>query len=159
MLSWKFWVNVKESFNKVWHKEIIFKLRKYCILGKLMNLFVVLLKGRWNQEVILNEKFFFWSDFNVGAPMKPVRHLLLFLTRINDLLERLSSKAKLFLVKRKTFLFSTVYDNNIYTNELISDLARVNKWVLQMKIIFNPAPNKQTQEIKFGRKKNSYYLH
>ena len=77
--------------------------------------------------MILNEKFFFWSDFNVGAPMKPVRHLLLFLTRINDLLERLSSKAKLFLVKRKTFLFSTVYDNNIYTNELISDLARVNK--------------------------------
>ena len=64
-----------------------------------MNLFVVLLN-----EFYLNEKFSFWPDFNVGAPMKPVCHLLLFLTRINDLLERLSSKAKLFLVKRLYFL-------------------------------------------------------
>ena len=105
--------------------------------------------------MILNVKFSFWFDFNAGARKKSVRYLLLFWHALMIYSKDYLQNPNYFWL---TSLFSTIF--YIYMSELISDLASVNNWVFQMKISFNSDPNKETQKIKFGRKKqNSSYLH
>ena len=45
-----------------------------------------------------------------------------------------------------------VHDTNISANELNSDLKKVSNWTFQCKMVFNPDPSKQTQEVIFSRK-------
>ena len=80
---------------------------------------------------------------------------LLFFVYINDLVDGLSSNAKLFA--DNTSLFSVIHDVGTSSNELNNDLYQINKWVFQWKMSFNPDIGKQTQEIIFSRrtKKNS----
>ena len=49
-------------------------------------------------------------------------------------------------------MFSTVYDINISTNNLNSDLKKVSEWAFKWKMSFNPDPAKQAQEVIFSRK-------
>ena len=51
-----------------------------------------------------------------------------------------------------TSLFSVVRDINTSTIELNNDPEKINDWVFQWKIIFNPDCNKESQEIIFNRK-------
>ena len=62
----------------------------------------------------------------------------------------MSSNAKLFA--DVTSLFSVIHDSNISALELNNDLAKVNRWAFQWKMIFNPDPKKQAQEVIFSRK-------
>ena len=45
-----------------------------------------------------------------------------------------------------------VHETNISANELNSDLKKVSNWTFQCKIVFNPDPRKQAQEVIFSRK-------
>ena len=74
---------------------------------------------------------------------------LLFLIYINDLPKDLSSK-KLFA--DDTSIFSTVQDIKHSTDQLNRDLDLISKWAHQWKMLFNPDPQKQTQEVIFSRK-------
>ena len=48
--------------------------------------------------------------------------------------------------------FPLLFDSVISTLELNSDLSRIKQWAFQLKMIFNPDPNKQAQEVIFSRK-------
>ena len=74
----------------------------------------------------------------------------LFLIFINDLPKGLSSNAKLFA--DDTSLFSVIYDSRTPRNEFHDDLVKINDWVYQLKMSFNPDPNKQTRKVIFSRK-------
>ena len=51
-----------------------------------------------------------------------------------------------------TSLFSVAHDVKTSANKLNDDLKKVDEWVFQQKMSFNPDPSKQAQEIVFNRK-------
>ena len=69
---------------------------------------------------------------------------------INDLTNDLSSSAKLF--EDDISLFSVVFNVDVSANESNDVLAKVQNWVLQWKMSFNPDISKQAQEVIFSRK-------
>ena len=99
---------------------------------------------------MLNGQVSDWSDVRAGVPQGSILGPLLFLIYINDLSEGLSSNAKLFA--DDTSLFSVIHNSNTSALELNSDLAKINRWVFQWKMSFNPYPKKQAQEVIFSRK-------
>ena len=57
-----------------------------------------------------------------------------------------------------TSLFSFVYNANTTAKELNNCLIKINRWAYQWKMIFNPDPSKQAQEVIISRKtKNEYH--
>ena len=60
------------------------------------------------------------------------------------------SNAKLFADDAS--LFSVIHDVNTSAKELNDDLKKVNDWVFQWKMSFNPDPSKKAQEVIFSGK-------
>ena len=85
---------------------------------------------------MLNGQVSDWSDVRAGVPQGSILGPLLFLIYINDLSEGLSLNTKLFA--DDTSLFSVIHDSNTTALELNSDLAKINRWVFQWKMSFNP---------------------
>ena len=51
-----------------------------------------------------------------------------------------------------TYLLSVVHDVNASARELNNDLKKINKWVFQKTMSFNPDTSKQAQGVIFSRK-------
>ena len=93
-----------------------------------------------------------WAAVNAGVPQGSILGPLLFLIYINlHLSNELSSNPTLFA--DDTSLFSVVQDTNLSANTLNNDLLlKINNWVHQWKMICNPHPPNQAQEIIFSCK-------
>ena len=78
---------------------------------------------------------------------------LAFLIYINDLVDNISSEAKLFA--DDTSLFAVVYDVDIATDQLNRDLKVISNWAHQWKMQFNPDTNKQAVQVIFSQKKEA----
>ena len=61
----------------------------------------------------------------------------------------MSSNVKLF--PEDTSLFSVIRDVNASPRELSDELEKINEWVFQGKMSFNPDHNKEAQEVIFSR--------
>ena len=66
-----------------------------------------------------------WANINTGVPQGSILGPLLSLIYINDLSEGITSNVKLFA--DDTSIFSTVYNINISTSNLNSDLQKVSE--------------------------------
>ena len=75
-----------------------------------------------------------------------VQGSLMFLIYINDLSNELSSNLRLFADDTSIFLVV------LSANALNHDPLKINNWVYQRKMSFNPDPSKQAQEVNFSRK-------
>ena len=78
---------------------------------------------------------------------------LLFLIYINDLVDNISSEAKLFA--DDTSPFTVIYDVDIAADQLNRDLEIISNWAHQWKIQFNPDKNKQAVQVIFSQKKEA----
>ena len=126
--NWKTFRNLKESetravfldiskaFDKVWHDGLIFKLKSGGISEPLLVLIDSYLSNR-KQRVVLNGKSSNWSSICPGVPLGSVLGPLFFLVYINDLVESISSDAKLFA--DNTSWFTVVYDEGTAADQLI----------------------------------------
>ena len=76
---------------------------------------------------------------------------LLHIIYINDLAENLPSNPKLFAGDFS--LFSLGRDLNIPANEINDVLKKIELWVHQCKMSFNPAPFRQAHEVIFSRRR------
>ena len=147
-------LHISKAFDKVWHDGIIFKLKQNGISGNLLNLLSNVFRNR-KQGVVLNGQTSSWADVNAGVSQGSILGPLLFLIYINDLADSISSNAKLFA--DDTSLFSVVHNANTTAKELNNDSVKINKWVYQWKMSFNPDPSKQAQEVIFNRKTKEYH--
>ena len=69
---------------------------------------------------------------------------------VNALSDNLASNPKLFA--DNTTLFSVVKNVNVSNIDLNNDFKKIDEWVFQWKISFNPDLIKQAQELTFSRK-------
>ena len=90
------------------------------------------------------------SPLTCGVPQGSVLGPLFFLVYINDLLEGIQSDGKIFA--DDTSLFYKPIDNLTSTRIINQDLATINLWAYQWKMIFNPDISKQAVEVVFSRK-------
>ena len=74
---------------------------------------------------------------------------------INDLVENVSSDAKLF-ADDDTSLFTVVYDEGIAADQLNKDLKVISGWAYQWKMQYNPDKNKQAIQVIFSQKRKAY---
>ena len=106
LLKWQksFQKHVSKAFDKVWHDEIIFKLKAYGVKGELLSLLKNYLENR-EQKVVLNDQTSEWRKIMSGIPQGLVLGPLFFL------IYKWSSwwnKFKIFA--DDTSLFSKVHD-------------------------------------------------
>ena len=115
------------------------------ISGNLLNIMESFLSERC-QRVLLNGQSSEWASIKTGVPQGSILGPLLFLVYINDLPEGINSNVKLFADD------TTVYNINISTSNLNSDLHKASESVFKWKMSFNPDSTKQAQEVIFSRK-------
>ena len=60
-------LDISKAFDKVWHGEIIYKLRRNGICGNLLQLLIIFLGNR-KQRVLLNGQSSLWGFINAGVP-------------------------------------------------------------------------------------------
>ena len=92
----------------------------------------------------MNGKSSGWSSVTAGVPQRSVLGPLFFLVYINDLVDNISSDAKLFA--DDTSLFTVVYDVDVAADKLNRDLEVISNWAHQWKMQFNPDKNKQARK-------------
>ena len=88
-------LDISKTFDKVWHKGIMLKLKQNGISGKLLKVSSYFLKDRSKVSV--------WTGVNAGVSQGSILGPLLFLVYISDPSEGLSSNIKLFA--SDTFFF------------------------------------------------------
>ena len=143
-------LDISKAFDKVWHKGLLFKLKRNGIDGLLLNLFSSYLDNR-KQRVIINGSSSEWTTIESGVPQGSVLGPLLILIYINDLEEGIQSNVKFFA--DDTMLYSIVDDVNTTADQLNHDLNLIENWAFQWKMSFNPDPSKQAVELLFSQRK------
>ena len=149
-------LDISKAFDKVWHDELVFKLRQNGICGEMINILEDFLSNR-KQRVVLNGQCSSWADIHAGVAQGSIFELLLFFIYINDLLNDIKSKCKLFA--DDTSLFSVVQDIDTSENDLNHDIEKLGEWTFQWKMKFNLDPTKQVQKTIFSRKKLFLFFH
>ena len=142
-------LDISKAFDKVWHKDLIYKLQQNRVACNLLNTLTVFPKDR-KQRVVLNGQNSLWVYVEEGVSQGWILGPLLFLIYINDLSENLILNPILFA--DDTSLFSETFQKDLPAKNLNDYLNRINNWAFQWKMSFNPDPNKQTQEVLFFAK-------
>lgn len=143
--------DVSKAFDKVWHRGLLFKLKKYGICGPLLNWFSSYLSER-KQRVIQEGFHSSWANTSAGVPQGSVLGPYLFLLYINDIAENISTNIRLFADDTSLF---TVIENDQSTNLLIEDLYKIASWSHDWCVILNPT---KTKSILFTRKRENTAL-
>ena len=133
-------LDLSKAFNRVWHEDLMYKLKCLGVRGKYYGLIQSFLSDRF-QGVVLNWQSSDWWHIKAGVPLGSKLGPLFFLVYINDLPEGITSVAKLLQVD--TSLFSVVHDPKMTSLSLNEDLLKINKWAYQWER-FNPDTSKQT---------------
>ena len=120
-------LDIFKTFDKVWHKSLIYKLKQNGISGNLLDTFTDFLNSR-KQGVALNGKNSSGTCNEVGVPQESILGPL-FLIYNNDLSDDLITNVKLFA--NDTSLFSVVQDVDTSANNLNNDLSKINDCAIQ----------------------------
>ena len=140
---------IPRAFDKVRHDGLISRLKQNNISSELLHILSDFLSNM-KQRVVFNGQNSSLTNVHARIPQGSIPGPLLFLIYINDLSDNLTFNAKLFA--DDTFLFSVIHDVNTSVKELNDNLKKVNEWVFQSKMSFNPYPSKQAQQLIFSCK-------
>ena len=144
-------LDISKAFDRVWHKGLLYKLRRCGISGNLFNLLHSFLSNR-KQRTVLNGKSSSWGNISAGVPQGSILGPLMFLVYINDLTENLKCSVKLFA--DDTSLFTIVKDPKAAADYMNHDLNLIQLWANKWRMSFNPDPRKQAIELIFSTKRD-----
>ena len=140
--------DISKAFDRVWHRGLLYKLRRAGITGSLLSWFSHYLQDR-KQRVVLPGASSNWSSVQAGVPQGSILGPLLFLLYINDIVEGIHASIR--LLADDTSLYIIVDDPLDAAITLNSDLSRIHRWASQWLVTFNP-PN--SESLLFTRKVN-----
>ena len=129
-------LDISKSFDKVWHRGLIFKLSQTGISGGLLNWFSNYLHDR-QQRVIINGQCSDWGHICAGVPQGSVLGPLLFLIYINDL-SKIIQSSQIRMFADDTCLFVTNKDRERAQVTLNRDLHLISNWAHQWLVTFSP---------------------
>ena len=119
-------LDISKAFDKVWHKGLLYKLKRCGISGSLLLWFHDYLHGR-QQRVVISGHTSPWGSIKAGVPQGSVLGPLLFLIYINDI-THVVHNCSIRLFADDTCLFIEV-DNTIECAERINaDLEQIHNW-------------------------------
>ena len=113
-------LDISKAFHKVWHKGLIFKLKRNGLSDKILNIITDFLTFR-KQQVILNGKSPLDLALEQVCSRTPYLEHYYFWFYIIDLSDNLSATAK--FVGDDTFLFSFLQNVNTSASHLNSGLS------------------------------------
>jgi hypothetical protein len=142
-------LDISKAFDRVWHRGLLFKLRKCGISGRLLDWLKDYLTDR-EQRVIINGEFSEWGKVNAGVPQGSVLGPLLFLIFINDITEVIKN-CKIRLFADDTCLFIEVEEPEPSAMALNEDLENLNQWASKWHVNFSPP---KTEEVLISNKRN-----
>ena len=87
--------DISKAFDRVWHRALLFKLRRMGITGLLLNWFKSYLDRRF-QRVVLEGLYSDFLAVNARVTQGSILGPLLFLVYINDIVNDIGSSIKLF---------------------------------------------------------------
>lgn len=143
--------DISKAFDRVWHRGLLYKLRRAGITGSLLSWFSNYLQDR-QQRVVLPGATSEWSPVRAGVPQGSILGPLLFLLYINDIVDNIKSSIRLFA--DDTSLYIVVDDPTTAGVTLNSDLYKIQKWASEWLVKFNPA---KSESILISRKQNKPY--
>ena len=143
--------DISKAFDRVWHRGLLYKLRRAGITGSLLSWFSHYLQYR-KQRVVLPGATPNCSSVQAGVPQGSILGPLLFLLYINDIVEDIQSSVRLFA--DDTSLYIIVDDPPGAAITLNSDLSRIHRWATQSLVTSNPS---KLESLLFSRKVNKPY--
>jgi hypothetical protein len=126
------------NYDRVWHEELIKKLKSYGISGDLLIWFKHYLSGR-SQFVFVNNELSDSGLVKAGVPQGFVLGPLLFLLYINDITDNLGNLARLFA--DDTSLSYSGKNFDLMQIEINNDLQILDQWAKTWLVDFNPKKN------------------
>ena len=106
----KFFLDISEAFDKVWHEGILFKFKTYGANVEVLTLLTNYLHER-QQRVVLNGQTSSWKLVKSGVPQGSVLGPIFFLIHINGFPNNLESNCKIFA--DDTSFFYKVFDKHV----------------------------------------------
>ena len=118
-------LDISKAFDKVWHEDLIYKLKQNGVKGNLLDTLTNFLNDR-KPRVVLNRQHSKWANIEAGVPHGSILGPLLFFIYITYLPDNLILNPKLFA--DDTSLFSVINDKHSSANKLNQDLDKINNW-------------------------------
>lgn len=144
--------DISKAFDKVWHKGLLFKLRRAGVSGNVIEWFADYLSNRW-QRVCLRSYSSSWKHVRAGVPQGSILGPILFLIYINDIVQDVGANIRLFA--DDTSLYVIVEDPILAANLINNDLRLIYGWAKQWLVDFHA--NKTESLIITKRRTKSHH--
>ena len=143
-----FFCDISKAFDRVWHKGLIYKLKRAGINGLLLDWLSDYLTNR-KQRVVIPGGRSDWQFIRAGVPQGSILGPLLFLLYINDIVTDIQSCVRLFADDTSLYI---IVDNPISAAEMINtDLETIHRWAEKWLVKFNPS---KVESLLVSRKNN-----
>ena len=140
--------DISKAFDRVWHRGLLFKLKRAGINGLLLDWLTDYLTKR-KQRVVIPGGTSDWEFVKTGVPQGSILGPLLFLLYINDIVLDIQSCVRLFADDTSLYI---IVDNPINAAGILNvDLETIHLWADKWLVKFNPA---KSESLLVSRKTN-----
>ena len=148
-------LDISKAFDRVWHADLLHKLKSYGISGQIFSLISSFLSNR-RLRVVLNGKSSQEYPVNAGVPQGSILGPTLFLLYINDLPDDVICDIAIYVDDTSLYSrcdwTSDLWQQLELASELESDLRDTVDWGKKWLVDFNAG---KTQLVSFDKSNNN----